>query len=112
MSSVQLIAAFDMTDSTQSDFILATVASTPEFYRWAATEGQKFLFGTVTVVDNEDGTECFVAFDHTLLADYLDPDELVQAVVAIVLTADDLDDVVHDRLGGLRYTDPDPEGAS
>jgi hypothetical protein len=88
--------------------VVRALKPTPEFYRWAATEGQKFLFGSVTVVDNEDGSECFVAFDHTLLADYLDPDELVQAIVAIVLTADDLDDMVHEKFGGLRYTDPDP----
>ena len=37
MSSIQLVGSFDMTDSTQSDFILATVASTAEFYRWSTT---------------------------------------------------------------------------
>lgn len=88
--------------------VVRDLAPTPEFYRWAATEGQKFLFGTVTVVDNEDGSKCFVAFDHTLLADYLDPDELIQAVVAVVMTADELDDTVQQKFGGLRYTDPDP----
>ena len=59
------------------------------------------------MVDNEDGTSCFVAFDHTLLADYLDPEELVQAVVAVAVTADDVDDTVHDKFGGKRYTDQD-----
>lgn len=92
--------------------VVRKLKPTPEFYRWAATEGQNFIFGTVTVVEDEEAGDCFVAFDHSLLADYLDPDELVQAVVAIVLTADDLDDKVHERFGGLRYTDPDPEGAA
>ena len=82
------------------------ITPTPEFYHWAAVDGSKFLFGSVSVIDNEDGTS-FAAFDHTLLADYLDPDELISAVVTVALTADDLDDTVHDRFGGKRYTDPD-----
>lgn len=89
--------------------LVRDLAPTPEFYHWAATEGQKFLFGTVTVVDSEDGSTCFVAFDHTLLADYLDPDELVQAVVAVAVTADDLDDTVREKFGGKRYADPDAD---
>jgi hypothetical protein len=81
------------------------VKATPELYHWAAVDGSKYLFGSVTIVDNEAATECFVAFDHTLLADYLDPDELCGALALIAGTADELDDVVHDRFGGKRYTD-------
>jgi hypothetical protein len=92
--------------------VVRKLKATPEFYRWAATEGQNFIFGSVTVVDDEEDGTSLVAFDHTLLADYLDPDELVQAVVAIVLTADDIDDKVHERFGGLRYTDQDPEATA
>ncbi|WP_373504931.1 beta strand repeat-containing protein [Aestuariivirga sp.] len=43
MSSVQLIGAFDMTNSTQSDFILATVSSTAEFYGWSTTGDFRIL---------------------------------------------------------------------
>ena len=78
---------------------------TPEFYRWAAVDGSRFLFGSVTVLENEGATDCFVVFDHTILADYLDMDELCGAVAIIASTADDLDDVVHDKFGGKRYTD-------
>ena len=45
-------------------------------------------------------------FDHALLGDFLDPDELIGAVRDHVHTADELDDIVHDRFGGKRYTDP------
>ena len=78
---------------------------TPEFYHWAAVDGSKFLFGSVTVYDNEATADCFVVFDHTLLGDYLDLDELTGAIAMVARTADDLDDVVHDRFGGKRYTD-------
>lgn len=82
------------------------VKSTPELFRWAATEGQSKWFGSVSVVENEDGT-CFVMFDHTLLGDFIDPAEVISAVYAIMSTGDELDEVVHDRFGGRRYTDPD-----
>ncbi len=83
------------------------VKPSPEFYRWAAVDGSKFMFGSVTVLENEGAAECFVAFDHTLLADYLDMDELCGAVAMIAGSADDIDDIVHDRFGGKRYIDPD-----
>ena len=87
------------------------VKPTPEFYRWAAVDGSRFMFGSVTVLENEDASECRVFFDHTLLGDYLDMDELCGAVALIAATADDIDDVVHDRFGGKRYTDPDEPAA-
>jgi hypothetical protein len=83
------------------------VPPTPELFKWAATEGQSKWFGSVTVVEGEDGKNAFVMFDHALLGDFLDPAELVSAVNAIMYTADELDEIVHDRFGGKRYTDPD-----
>jgi hypothetical protein len=81
------------------------IPPTPEFYRWAAVDGSRFLFGSVTVFENEGATLCSAVFDHTLLADTLDPDELCGAVGVIAGTADDLDDVIHEKFGGKRYTD-------
>jgi hypothetical protein len=83
------------------------VPATPELFRWAATEGQNKWFGSVTVVEGKDGGPCFVMFDHALLGDFIDPAEVVSAVYAIMSTGDELDDIVHDRFGGKRYTDPD-----
>lgn len=83
------------------------VPPTPELFRWAATEGQSKWFGSVTVVEGEEGKNAFVMFDHTLLGDFVDPAEVSTAVRAIISTADELDDIVHDKFGGKRYTDPD-----
>lgn len=80
------------------------VKPTNEFYKWAATDGQQVLFGSVTVLPQDDGN-CLVLFDHSLLGDYLDPAELASAVVMVALTADDFDDIVHSRFGGKRFTD-------
>ncbi len=82
------------------------VKPTDDLYHWAAVEGQQFYFGGVTVIDDKEKGTSFVQFDHTLLGDYLDPAELIAAVGGVMSSADDLDEIVHDRFGGKRYTDP------
>ena len=69
-------------------------------------DGQQMRFGTVTVIDDKENGTCFIQFDHTILGDYMDPEELVTAVGAVMYTADDLDEIVHTRFGGKRYADP------
>ena len=46
-----------------------------------------------------------MTFEHTLLGDFLDPMELESAVGMLFVTADKLDEIVHDRFGGKRFTD-------
>ena len=82
------------------------VKPTPELFQWAAVDGQQFRLGSVSVMVLPDKDTVFVQFQHTLLGDYLDPAELITAVSAVMWTADDLDEIVHDRFGGKRYTDP------
>jgi hypothetical protein len=83
------------------------VPKTPELFKWAATEGQSKWFGSVTTIENEDNETCFLMFEESLLGDFLDPAELVNVVYAIMTTGDELDEVVHEKFGGKRYTDPD-----
>jgi hypothetical protein len=83
------------------------VTPTPELYRWAATDGQNLWFGRVAVREGKDGGPALVVIDHTLLGDYVDPEEVVSAVVGVMSSADEMDEIVHDRFGGKRYTDPD-----
>ena len=82
------------------------VKPSEDLYHWAAVEGQQFRLGTVTVLDEKEAGTCVIQFDHTIMGDYLDPAELATAVGAVLWTADDLDEIVHDRFGGKRYTDP------
>ncbi len=81
------------------------VTITPELYQWAATDGQASYFGSVRVLPGDDGKTALVTFEHTLLGDFLDPMELESAVGMLYFTADKLDDIVHDKFGGKRYTD-------
>lgn len=82
------------------------VKPTDELFHWAATDGQQFRFGGVTVIENKEAKTCFLQFDHTIMGDFMDPAELIAAVGAVLYTADDLDETVHTRFGGKRYTDP------
>jgi hypothetical protein len=81
------------------------VTPTPELYQWAAVDGQANYFGSVRVIPNEDGKTCLVTYEHTLLGDYIDPMELETAVAMMYVTADKLDEIVHDTFGGKRFTD-------
>jgi hypothetical protein len=76
-----------------------------DLFHWAATEANAYNFGATAVIESPDGSECFVVFKHTLLGDFLDPDELEAGVAMVAFTADDLDDLVHTKFGGKRYTD-------
>ena len=82
------------------------VKPTDDLFHWAATDGQQFRFGGVTVIENKEAKTCFLQFDHTIMGDFMDPAELIAAVGAVLYTADDLDETVHTRFGGKRYTDP------
>ena len=81
------------------------IPATPEFFRWAATEAQGYRFGATIVYENEDKTQCSAVFAHSLLADFLDPGELENAIWMVAGTADDLDDKIHDQFGGKSWTD-------
>ena len=81
------------------------VKQSPELYEWAATEGRQKWFGGVAVQKSKEGDTAFVTYDHTLLGNFVDPDELYSAIYMVGWTADDLDDVVTTKFGGKRYTD-------
>ncbi len=83
------------------------VTLTPELYQWAAVDGQANYFGSARVIPNDDGKTSLVTLEHTLLGDYLDPMELKTSVMMMYVSADKLDEIVHDRFGGKRFTDTD-----
>ena len=93
---------------TVSALVGREITPTPEFYEWAATEGRQRYIGGVTVFKNADTGRCVAVYDHALLGDYLDPAELVSAIVMCRNAGDEFDEIIHDRFGGLRYTDPNP----
>lgn len=88
--------------------ILRDVKEDPEMFRWIATEGTSYLFGNACWnPDPERPGFGMISFDHTLLGDYLDSAELRGALAALAVTANDLDDELQPRFGGLRFVDSD-----
>jgi hypothetical protein len=86
--------------------MLRQVRATAEVYEWVATEGQSLWFAHARVVDRGEGL-CDILMEQDLLGDTLDPEELTTAVSAVAITANDLDDKLQSRFGGIRWTDDD-----
>lgn len=83
--------------------ILTTgVTLTPDVYRWVAVDGQAYYFGHARVVEDGDGLGR-IQFEHTLLGDVLDADELSATMSGISSSSDDLDDELVARFGGTRF---------
>lgn len=64
-------------------------------------------FGTViySYDPNGDSKQNMTIIKHVLLGNTLDPDELMNAVIAVIKTADDIDEVFVNKFGGQRYLD-------
>lgn len=80
--------------------MIVDVRITPELTRWIAVDGQKFRFGNTALNPNDDGKTGWVYFSHNLLGDDLDEPELMDALDAIVITGNRLDNKLKDLFGG------------
>jgi len=77
------------------------VKITNELCRWIATEGQDFkIGGTYLMEERDDDEQCWIFFRYSLTGDDLDESELMNAVGAIVATAQKLDNELQDKFGG------------
>jgi T3SS (YopN, CesT) and YbjN peptide-binding chaperone 1 len=74
-----------------------------ELYRYIALQSADYLFGSLGAI--EDDSTARIIFKHTLLGDYLDPDEIAAAVMLVAFAADDVDDEIMKMFGGTRFTD-------
>jgi len=82
--------------------VLQGCTASPELFEHIATRADDYLFGHLSADREQDGT-INVWFTHTLLGDYLDPEELEYAVGGVGGTADQLDDELKARFGGRRF---------
>jgi len=86
--------------------VLFEVPITDSLYEWIATEGTKNYFGRPVLWLDESGRTGDLAFDHSLLGDFLDSEELRVALMLVLGSADRLDDELQERFGGRRLSDP------
>lgn len=105
-SATVFVRVFSTSANTLMVRVFANVLSgarlSHELYRWVATAGQDYFFGHMQVVERQDGLGLLI-FEHHLLAEYLDPDELFFAVGGLGTVANDLDDELQKRFGGSTF---------
>ncbi len=77
---------------------------TPEVFEYVAREND-YTFGSLGLLTGEDDTSPILEFRHTLLGNFLDPQELINATVMVGATANRLDDELRARFGGKRFAD-------
>ena len=80
--------------------IINDAPASPELFKFIATDGS-YKFGHLTC--HEKNGRVSILFNHTLLGDFLDPDELKLAVFLMARTADELDDEIVKKFGGRKF---------
>lgn len=83
--------------------LLFGVKPTPELYEYVAFHADDYIFGHLNLVKREEGVDVY--FSHRLLGDYLDTEELRQAVAAVLGVSNDIDDELAAKFGGRRFHD-------
>ena len=74
---------------------------TPELTRFLVEKNNELLFGKFSL----DVKNNIIWYEHVLLGNYLDIEELFTALATIALTADKYDEEVSKMSGGKRYVD-------
>lgn len=82
--------------------VVSGVKRSKPLYEWIALSNDEFIFGHLVVRESTDKSLANIWFTHNLLGDYLDEAELMTATVALLKTADQLDDEVMHMFGGTR----------
>lgn len=87
-----------------SPFLYKVVPS-PELFEWVALNGGGYHFGFITAIKVDDGS-ITLSFEYSLLGDYLDEGELVNALLAVLSSANKIDDELKAKFGGeMSYED-------
>jgi Putative bacterial sensory transduction regulator len=81
--------------------VLFEVKEMPEVFEHVALHADDYVFGHLNAVRTDDGL--MIMLSHALLGDYLDEQELLRAVGAMLGTADALDDELQTQFGGKRF---------
>jgi len=80
--------------------IVHDIPASPEAYKYVATEGS-YKFGHLSCSE-KDG-KIAIYFVHTLLGEFLDPEELKMATFLLARSADEVDDEIVGKFGGKRF---------
>ena len=78
--------------------------ASPKLYKWINDRNASIKFGTIYHLDGAKGGT-LVLLQYSILGDFLDPEELLNAVRVVALIANKLDDEVIEEFGGKRVAD-------
>jgi hypothetical protein len=93
-------------DETVVDVMAVISFDTPSsaaLYKWLNEKNMNLKFGTLYHLESKKNR--IMVLQYSILGDYLDPAELLNAVRAVVLVADIIDDEVVKEFGGRRFSD-------
>ena len=85
--------------------VLAEVKVTPKLLEHIGERSAHFVLGNIALLHLPGQKDGIVIFRHAILGDYLDEDELMTSLAAVVTTADELDDEMKKQFGGRRAVD-------
>jgi hypothetical protein len=74
-----------------------------KLYKYLNEKNTELHFGALHHIEGSNST--MVLLKYSILGDYLDPEELLNAVRAVILMSDLLDDEVVNEFGGKRFSD-------
>lgn len=104
-STVLTIRAHEWNDVTVvrlfAPVALECTSVTPEVMRYLAEKCNDLIFGKFSL----DEENRIIWYEHALLGDFLDPEELYTALGAVACTADDHDEEISRMAGGKRVID-------
>jgi hypothetical protein len=76
---------------------------TNELFKWIATEGQSHDYGSYRFIEDDKGEMTLIEFSYTLPGDSLDPGELKNAVLCVLISSDGQDEELQKKFGGKLF---------
>ena len=90
--------------------VIREVPLTPEVFEWVATEGQSYWFAKFRVFRSSDNPSVgILVLQDELLGNSIDPDELMWAARQVMRNANELDEELQKKFGGLLAREQGPE---
>jgi hypothetical protein len=81
-------------------YLVTDVELTPELMEFLLKENPSFRFGAFGIDPDGD-----ILFEHTIVGSTCDKNELKASILSVLMTADDYDDLIVQRFGGMRMLD-------
>lgn len=81
-------------------YVVTDVALTPELMEYLLKLNNEKRFGAFGVDEEND-----IFFEHTIVGSTCDKEELKASIAAVLFTADEYDDQIRSRWGGMRALD-------